>query len=297
MDLSEGERDTTKCRQDRVWPILEITMKITVITPTWNQAEFIRKTIESVVTQTYQEIEYLIIDNCSEDGTEKIVKEYMEKYPYITYVREPDKGQAEAINKGFRRATGDIVCWINSDDFYYSNDVFETVVNAFTQNSAIQVLAGNGYYCDRSGNFTEPIPCDRKVPQWVLSRWYYILQPAVFWKRQPDMFLDEKYHYVFDWKYFILLQDRSPFTFIDKCFAAYRMYEDNKTGLDNAKRKKEIYLMQKELGKSRANTAWCKLVYRTYEKSEKTGKTKAKRFVNLLSRILFHITGKRICSF
>ncbi len=271
-------------------------MKITVITPTWNQAQFIRDTMESVVNQTYQNIEYIIVDNCSDDGTEAIVREYMERYPYIVYVREKDKGQADAINKGLLRATGDIVCWINSDDFYYSNTVFENVVEAF-KNGDTNVLVGDGYYCDKEGNFTEPIPCNRKVPRWVLARWYYILQPAVFWRRQDDLLLDMQYTYVFDWKFFTKLQEKYEFTFTEQCFAAYRMYEDNKTGLDNAARKREIYLLQKEIKASKMNTAWCHFVYKVYIRSEETGKAGTKKIVNILSRILFHITGKRICSF
>ena len=272
-------------------------MKITVITPTFNQAEFIKDTIESVVNQSYQNIEYIIVDNCSEDGTEEIVRTYMERYPYIVYIREKDRGQADAINKGFQRATGDIVCWINSDDFYYSDDVFAYVAERFEKDREMSALLGDGYYCDRNKNFTEPIPCNRKVKPWVLSRWYYILQPAVFWRRQPDLLLDIKYHYVFDWKFFIALQERAVFRFTEKCFAAYRMYEDNKTGLDNAARKREIYLLQKEIGVSRLNTAWCRLVYKAYKRAEETGKDGTKRLGNLLSKVLFHVTGKRICSF
>lgn len=272
-------------------------MKITVITPTWNQAEFIEKTIQSVVTQTWQDIQYIIVDNCSDDGTQEIIRRYQHKYPYIEYICESDKGQAEAINKGLAKAIGDIVCWINSDDFYYDNTVFERVCRRFLQDETVHVLVGDGIYCDRNATLTEPIPCDRKVPQWVLSRWYYILQPAVFWKRQKDLFLDTKYHYVFDWKYFIQLQQRYPFTFMPECLAVYRMYEDNKTGLDNASRKREIYLMQKELGISKANTLWCKWVYQAYHRSEQTGKQGLKAFMNWMSKVLFHITNKRICSF
>lgn len=272
-------------------------MKVTVITPTWNQAEFIEKTIQSVVTQTWKDIEYYIVDNCSDDGTEEVVRKYMEQYDFIRYIREKDKGQADAINKGLRRATGDIVCWINSDDFYYSDTVLEKVCQVFTDNPAAYVVAGDGIYCDKNGVYTEEISCNRGVKPWVLSRWYYILQPAVFWRREEDLLLDTKYHYVFDWKYFVELQQRHSFIFFPECLAVYRMYEDNKTGLNNASRKKEIYLMQKELGISRANTAWCYLVYRVYEKAEKSGKQGMKPFVDWMSKALFHVTGKRICSF
>ena len=119
----------------------------------------------------------------------------------------------------------------------------------------------------------------------------------MFWRRQKDLLLDTEYHYVFDWKYFIQLQKRCSFTFTEECCAAYRMYENNKTGLDNAARKKEIYLLQKEIGASHINTSWCHFVYNVYNKSEKNGKTTMKKIVNLLSRVLFHVTGKRICSF
>lgn len=272
-------------------------MKLSVITPTWNQAEFIRQTIESVVTQTYQNIEYIIVDNCSDDGTESIVKEYMEKYSYIQYIREKDHGQADAINKGFKIATGDVVCWINSDDFYYSSDVFEKVISKFSTDTTVNVLVGDGIYCDKKGQFTEPIPCNRGVEQWVLTRWYYILQPAVFWRRQEGLYLDTKYHYVFDWKFFIGLQQKYVFTFMPECIAVYRMYEDNKTGLDNAKRKKEIYLMQQELGISKVNTWWCKCSYVMYDYAEKTGNMSWKKMANILSKVLFHISGKRVCSF
>ena len=273
-------------------------MKITVITPTWNQVEFIEKTIESIVTQSHQDIEYIIVDNCSDDGTQEVVKRYMEQYPYIVYVREPDKGQAEAINKGLDRATGDIVCWLNSDDYYYSNRVFEMVNHTFEQDASMQVLVGDGIYCDRDGNYTEPIPCDRGVKPWVLSRWYYILQPAVFWRRQDNLRLDMKYHYVFDWKFFVELQQKvGAFSFIQECFSVYRMYEDNKTGLDNAKRKKEIYLMQKELQVSKANTVWCYIVYLLYQKAEDTGRDYLKKAANWGSKVLFHLTNKRVCSF
>lgn len=273
-------------------------MKITVITPTWNQAEFIEHTIQSVVNQTYQDIEYIIVDNCSDDGTEEIVRRYMEQYSFIVYVREKDYGQADAINKGLDRATGDVVCWINSDDFYYSDTVFERIVEEYKQNTTTQVIAGDGIYCDRDGVFTEPILCNRKVPSWVLSRWYYILQPAVFWKRQDSLRLDTKYHYVFDWKYFVELQQLvGDFTYLEECFSVYRMYEDNKTGLDNAKRKKEIYLMQKDINVSAWNTAWCFLVFKGYEIAEKKNKMWIKNVLGVVSRLLFHITNKRICSF
>lgn len=276
--------------------------KITVITPTWNQGEFIKDTIESVVNQTYKDIEYIIVDNCSDDGTKELVESYLEKDDRIKYLREKDHGQAEAINKGFRIATGDIVCWLNSDDFYYDNKVLEKVNRHFEEGGEkVNLVVGDAWYCDKQKQMTEYNPSDQSVPSWVITRWYYIVQPAIFWRR-TNLCLDETYHYAFDWKFFIQMFGEGKVLYTHEAYAVYRMYEDNKTGQDNAKRKKEIYRLQEELGISKLNTAWCKHVYKVYEKAENSGwpeekQLKRKKQVDWWSRVLFHITGKRICSF
>lgn len=272
-------------------------MKVTIITPTWNQAEFIGKTIQSVVEQDYSDIEYIILDSCSDDGTQEIVEKYCQDYDFIQYIREKDHGQAEAINKGLDRATGDIVCWLNSDDFYYNNQVISNVVKEFDKNPDADVILGDGYYCDREANLTEYIDSNRNVPNWVLTRWYYVLQPAIFWKKNDER-LDEHFHYVFDWKFFAgMLNHGKRFHFVKEPYAVYRMYETNKTGLANAPRKKEIYQMQKEFQVSKFNIWWCKRVYKAYEYAERKNVNWPKKLVDFGSKFWFHITGKRVCSF
>lgn len=270
--------------------------KITVITPTWNQVEYIADTIESVINQTHRNLEYIIVDNCSNDGTEAVVRRYMEKDSRITYIRENDKGQAEAINKGLNRATGDIVCWLNSDDFYPDNKVLEKVNYHFEADDGIGIVVGDGWYCDKEKRLTEYNNSDRKVEKWVLDRWYYIVQPSVFWKNSQER-LDQKYDYVFDWKFFAKLFKDNKVLYTHEPYSVYRMYENNKTGQDNAKRKKEIYLLQNELKTGYWNVKWCKHVYEVYRKSEEKNKPKMKKRVDFWSRVLFHVSGKRICSF
>ena len=88
---------------------------VSIITPSYNQGKYIRQTIESVLSQDYVNIEYIIVDGCSTDNTLDIIREYKGK---LTYISEKDNGQSDAINKGFKMAKGDIVAWLNSDDVY-----------------------------------------------------------------------------------------------------------------------------------------------------------------------------------
>lgn len=271
-------------------------MRFTVITPTYNQGEFIEKTINSVLNQTFKDFEYIIIDSLSDDGTEEIIRKYESSDSRIKYIREKDNGQAEAINKGLEMAAGDIVCWLNSDDFFYNDKVLERVNGAFERHPEAGVVSGDAWYCNRDEVMTEEYKSDKNVPDWVITRWYYIVQPSTFWRRN-ELRLDESYHYAFDWKYFIEMFGTCNVIYTHEPYSVYRMYEDNKTGQDNAKRKQEIYRLQKDIGVSKLNTAFCGFVARQYEKAEKENRPDIKKKMDLLSKILFHITGKRLCSF
>ncbi len=271
----------------------ERIMRFTVITPTWNQASFIEDTIRSVVEQDHEDLEYIIVDNCSDDGTEEIIRSYARKDPRIIYVREKDKGQADAINKGLRRAGGEVVCWLNSDDTYLDSRVLTKVEQAFLQHPETGVVVGDAWYTDKQGKKTEYNSSDRGAS---LRRWYYVVQPAIFWKNRGKL-LDDSYHYAFDWKFFIRETEEQKVFYTHEPYAAYRMYEDNKTGQDNAARKKEIWRLQQELGDSPLNAAWCHHVWKMYEKAEKTGRPELKKRADDLSRLLFHLTGKRIACF
>lgn len=112
-------------------------MKITILTPSFNQGEFIERNIQSVMSQNYAKFEHIIIDGDSIDNTKEILK----KYPHLKWVSEPDEGQADALNKGLTMATGDIIGWINSDDYYQEN-IFYDVVTHF-EDSNTQWIIGD----------------------------------------------------------------------------------------------------------------------------------------------------------
>lgn len=119
-------------------------MKISIITVSFNSGKTVRDTIESVLSQSYQDYEYLIIDGGSKDDTINIVKEYLPRFDgRMKYVSELDRGLYDAINKGIHMATGDIVGIINSDDFYHRNDIFKIIDSAFETDSNIQAVYGD----------------------------------------------------------------------------------------------------------------------------------------------------------
>lgn len=128
-------------------------MKISIVTPNYNYASFISQTIESVINQNYSDFEYIIIDDGSTDNSVEIIKSYVAKYPNnIFLIRQENKGQTPAINVGMKKVTGDIICWINSDDTFCP-DVFKEVANCFKKNKSADIVFGDMNVVDMKGNF------------------------------------------------------------------------------------------------------------------------------------------------
>lgn len=122
-------------------------MKISIITTSYNSGGTLRDTIESVLRQTYQDIEYIVVDGASKDNTLDIIEEFVPKFDgKLKYISEPDKGIYDAMNKGLAMATGDVVGILNSDDFYTSNDILERVAAELTQNPDIDAVYGDIHF-------------------------------------------------------------------------------------------------------------------------------------------------------
>jgi glycosyltransferase involved in cell wall biosynthesis len=159
--------------------------KITVLTLSFNQGEFLEKTITSVLDQAYPNLEYIIMDGGSTDNSVEIIEKYADKLSY--WQSQPDGGQSAAINAGFARATGDILCWLNSDD-YFALDTLEKVGKYFTDHPDCRWLAGNGTAINPDGRTLElPARMDGKhglLEFWEWGKSCYFLQPSVFWRRE-----------------------------------------------------------------------------------------------------------------
>ncbi|MDX1523838.1 MAG: glycosyltransferase family 2 protein, partial [Anaerolineae bacterium] len=176
--------------------------KISIVTPSFNQAQFIEETIHSIHDQNYPNLEHMVIDGGSTDGTVELLRRYEDR---LSWVSEQDNGQTEAINKGFRQASGDLVAWLNSDDLYLPHTL-RTVAHFFQQNPGTDLLFGDCVIIDSTGQpllERKEIPFDIGVLLWGLN---YICQPTVFMRRSLlDIigYLDETLHYGMDLDYWL----------------------------------------------------------------------------------------------
>ena len=200
---------------------------VSIITPSFNQAEFLEKTITSVITQDYPNIEYIVIDGASTDGSIEIIEKYASKIKY--WASEPDHGQAEAINKGFLEATGDIIAWINSDDYYLQGTI-SSVVNAFQKHEDCGLLFGDLLSVDRDGVIFNVL----RYGDWGLDelmRFNIIGQPSVFMKREvlkKAGYLEKDFHYMLDHNLWLKIASISKIKYIPEIWSAARYHEGAK---------------------------------------------------------------------
>jgi glycosyltransferase involved in cell wall biosynthesis len=154
--------------------------KITVVTCSYNQGPFLEETIQSVINQGYPNLEYIIIDGGSKDESVEIIRKYESDLAF--WVSEPDRGQGDALWKGFARATGDILCWLCSDDLLEEGALLE-VGRIFADNPSFEVIYGDTIFIDKFGAVTryyKTVPFNRWL---LLNTWSYIPQPSTFWRR------------------------------------------------------------------------------------------------------------------
>ena len=205
-------------------PSLAAPPRITVVTPSFNQGQFLEATIRSVLHQQYPNLEYVIVDGGSTDGTLDIIRRY-ESW-LAGWSSAPDDGPAQAINRGLARATGDILCWLNADDLYLPGALW-SVAEVFARRPEAALIYGEGWYIDEAGERIEPCRfVRRRFDRRYLVNRDPILQPAAFWRRelwQATGPLDESLRWVFDWEWFIRAHAPGLFVYLPRELALYRI--------------------------------------------------------------------------
>ena len=205
---------------------------VSIVVPSYNSAAFIDETLASICGQDYANLEVIVADGGSKDGTVEIVK----RYPEVILISEPDKGQAHAINRGILRASGEIIAYLNSDDVYRPGAI-KTIVEHFRRNPEAQILVGECDYIDEaSRTIGHMVPKysgpDGIVRYWGWEKWHCIPQQAVFWRRnvvERVGLFDSTRHFVMDLEYWIRVSEFYPFLLVPENLAAFRLVAGTKT--------------------------------------------------------------------
>lgn len=210
--------------------------RVTIVTPSLNQAAWLPRTVESVLSQAGDfDLEYLVVDGGSTDGTLEILRRYAGR---LTATSGPDAGQADAVNKGLRAATGELIGWVNSDDLLLPGAV-QAAVEAFAAHPEAGWLHGRCRIVDEQ---------DRPIRRWVaaykdracrrhtharLLVQNHVSQPTVFWRRalmDRVGHLDTGLHYTFDYDLWLRFSQQGPPLFLERELAAFRWYPTSKSG-------------------------------------------------------------------
>jgi len=205
------------------------TPLVTIVTPSYNQAQFLEETILSVLNQDYPNVEYIIIDGGSTDGSVETIKKYGSDITY--WVSEPDQGQTDAVNKGFEVATGEILAWLNSDDIYYPNAVKDAVDFLFN-NPDVGMVYGDCDLIDGDGDIQGQFDARQTHYRRLMRGHGNIPQPASFWRRSlwdrvgP---LDISFQFAMDFDLWLRFARVTEIRYVPQRWAGFRMHEEAKT--------------------------------------------------------------------
>ncbi len=206
---------------------------VSIITPSYNQARFLEETIQSVVSQDYPNLEYIIVDGGSTDGSLEIIQRYANRLAW--WVSEPDRGQTDAINKGFNRARGEVLAWLNSDDTYLPGAISQAVAYLQSHPEAALVY-GDADLIDEQGNVLGPFPARQTDLHRMLRGSVHIPQQASFFRGElwPKVGpLDEEFYFAMDYDLWLRLTKHGSLLYTPQRWANFRLHFAGKTQLSD----------------------------------------------------------------
>lgn len=209
--------------------------KISIVTPSFNQASFLEAALNSVAQQNYPAVEHIVVDGGSTDGSVQLLQAYSRRsgWTHLRWISEPDDGQSDALNKGFKMASGEIVGWLNSDDLY-RDGCFNKVSEVFSSRPDVDVLYGDYTWMDEKGQIFQ-IRREIEFNPFVLlyHRTLCVPSPSSFFRRRifdEGNFIDPTYHYSMDWEFSLRLARRGyRFQHVPELLADFRWQPDSKT--------------------------------------------------------------------
>lgn len=209
---------------------MQIFPKISIVTPSFNQGAYLEQTIRSVLDQNYPNLEFIIMDGGSTDNSKEIIEKYQNKLYY--WVSESDNGQVDAISCGFEKSTGDILAYINSDDYYLPGSL-KKIASVFMNHFDIQwVTSEKGLFIDENGRALKNISYPRPTLNNMIYLGNSIFQPSTFWRR--DLYdrcrgLNPEYSYSFDYDLFLRFAEISEPFIVKGNLSAFRSHNSSKT--------------------------------------------------------------------
>jgi glycosyltransferase involved in cell wall biosynthesis len=202
---------------------------VSVITPSFNQARYLETTIRSVLDQDYDQVEYIIVDGGSNDGSVDIIQRYASRLAW--WVSEPDQGQTDALNKGFARAKGDLLAWINSDDTFEPGAIKEAVAYMKAHPEAGMVY-GDANYIDETGRVIGRFPAAQTDYARLRRGYVHIPQQSSFfrgdlWRKVGP--LDPSFYFAMDYDLWVRLAALAPLAYYPRLWANFRLHRTGKT--------------------------------------------------------------------
>jgi glycosyltransferase involved in cell wall biosynthesis len=205
---------------------------ISIVTPSFNQGAFIRETVESVLSQDYPNLQYVVVDGQSTDDTVDILSEYTSDVRF-SFVSEKDSGQSDAINKGWKLCHGEIVAWLCSDDLYYNNSVLSVIEKKFRDNPDVSIVHGRSVFIDSGGQFKYETHIKEVTRELLMRGINPVYQPSSFIKRHlfdAVGYIREDLNYLMDFEYWLRTSEKGySYLACDQIFSKYRIWEKSKT--------------------------------------------------------------------